>query len=281
MNIRSVFSPKVEIPRWLYGALGAGSVLSLVCLWCVLTYGGITEPDFLAAPHEIAVAGWERVSDASLFGHIGASLMVILSGFALASVLAVPIGILTGSFGFVAAIVEPIAGFMRYIPVSALIPLLILWIGIDIEQKISVIFLGTFFQQLILFADVSARVSRDLIDCSYTLGANRRQVVWRVLLPALHAGGDGQPAGSRWAGPGPISSSPRSFAANSGLGYMISERHARPLHRRDPSRGVHHRPSGGWSPDSGVQGIAAPASALVGGLLRPVRERAPCCPSRM
>jgi NitT/TauT family transport system permease protein len=65
----------------------------------------------------------------------------------------------------VEALIEPITGFMRYLPVSAMIPLLILWIGIGIEQKIAVIFLGTFFQQLVLIADVSARVSKDLIDC--------------------------------------------------------------------------------------------------------------------
>ena len=220
MNIQSVFSPGVKLPRWLHGALGAGSVLSLVGVWCVLTYGGIAEPDFLAAPHEIAVAGWERLRDASLFGHISASLLVILSGFALASLLSVPIGILTGSFGFVAAIVEPVAGFMRYIPVSALIPLLILWIGIDIEQKIAVIFLGTFFQQLILFADVSARVSRDLIDCAYTLGAGRRQVVWRVLLPACLPGVmDNLRVTMGWAWTYLVVA--ELVAANSGLGYMI------------------------------------------------------------
>ena len=220
MNIRSVFAPKVEIPPWLAGALGAGSVLSLVGVWCGLTYGGVTAPDFLAPPHAVAVAGWERVADASLFEHIGASLLVILSGFALASVLAVPIGILTGSFGFVAAVVEPVAGFMRYIPVSALIPLLILWIGIDLEQKIAVIFLGTFFQQLILFADVSARVSKDLIDCAYTLGARRRHVVGRVLLPACMPGVmDNLRVTMGWAWTYLVVA--EIVAANSGLGYMI------------------------------------------------------------
>ena len=96
---------------------------------------------------------------------------MIFSGFLLASVLAVPLGILMGSFKVVEALIEPITGFMRYLPVSAMIPLLILWIGIGIEQKIAVIFLGTFFQQLVLIADVSARVSKDLLDVSYTLGA--------------------------------------------------------------------------------------------------------------
>ena len=187
-NPRSPLAPKVDIPKGLYVALSTASVLVVVGVWCVLTYGGISPPDFLAAPHEVALAGWERALDLSLFRHTWASLFVIVCGFVLSSALSIPIGIMMGSFQVVAAVVEPITGFMRYIPVSALIPLLILWIGIDVEQKIAVIFLGTFFQQLILFADVSARVSKDMIDCSYTLGANRRQVIWRVLLPACMPG---------------------------------------------------------------------------------------------
>ena len=217
---RSVFAPKVDIPARLYAGLSAASVLSVLALWCGLTYGGAVAPDFLAAPHEIAVAGWKRALDASLFGHIGASLTVILAGFALASVLAAPIGVLAGSFRFVAALVEPIAGFMRYIPVSALIPLLILWIGIGLEQKIAVIFLGVFFQQLILFSDVSARVGKDLIDCAYTLGANRRQVVWRVLLPACMPGVmDNLRVTMGWAWTYLVVA--EIVAANTGLGYMI------------------------------------------------------------
>ena len=220
MKAGSVLSPKVGIPRRLHAALGAASAASLAGLWCVLSYGGIAEPDFLAPPHAVALAGWERAADASLFRHIGASLTVVLSGFALASALAVPIGILTGSFAAVAAVVEPVAGFMRYIPVSALIPLLILWIGIDIEQKIAVIFLGTFFQQLVLFADVSARVGKDLIDCAYTLGADRRQAVWRVLLPACMPGVmDNLRVTMGWAWTYLVVA--ELVAANSGLGYMI------------------------------------------------------------
>ena len=82
-----------------------------------------------------------------------------------------------GSYRFVAAAIEPLVNFMRYLPVTAMIPLLILWIGIGIEQKIAVIFLGTFFQQIVLCADVSANVSDDLYKVSYTLGINRRQVI--------------------------------------------------------------------------------------------------------
>ncbi len=220
MAIRSVLAPKVEIPRSLYLGLGAASVAVILALWCLLTYGGITPPDFLAAPHLVVEAGIHRLSTGSLIDDTEASLTVILAGFFFASILSVPLGILMGSFKVVEALIEPITGFMRYIPVSALIPLLILWIGIGVEEKIMVIFLGTFFQQLILISDVSARVSKDLIDCSYTLGASRRQVIWRVLLPACMPGVmDNLRVTMGWAWTYLVVA--ELVAANSGLGYMI------------------------------------------------------------
>ena len=125
-----------------------------------------------------------------------------------------------GSFRAVQALVEPLTGFMRYIPVSALIPLLILWVGIGIEQKIMVIFLGTFFQQLILISDVSARVSKDLIDCAYTLGANRKQVALRILVPACMPGVmDNLRVTMGWAWTYLVVA--ELVAADTGLGYMI------------------------------------------------------------
>ncbi len=220
MRISGLTSPKTDIPGSIYVGLSLTSVAAVLAVWCLLSYGGITPADFLATPGQVLVAGWERISDLSLFEHIGSSLKVILSGFLLASVLAVPIGILMGSFRVAQAFFEPITGFMRYIPVSALIPLLILWVGIGIEQKILVIFLGTFFQQLILISDVSARVSKDLIECAYTLGASRKQVVTRVLLPACMPGVvDNLRVTMGWAWTYLVVA--ELVAANSGLGYMI------------------------------------------------------------
>jgi NitT/TauT family transport system permease protein len=220
MRTKSLFSPKVDIPGPVYAGLGTASVLAILGLWCLLTYGGITPLDFLAPPHMVIEAAYDRIADLSLFQNIWASLIVILSGFVLASIFAVPLGILMGSFRAVQALIEPISGFMRYIPVSALIPLMILWIGIGIEQKIMVIFLGTFFQQLILISDVSARISKDLIDCAYTLGANRRQVVMRVLVPACMPGVmDNLRVTMGWAWTYLIVA--ELVAADTGLGYMI------------------------------------------------------------
>ncbi|NVK33971.1 MAG: ABC transporter permease [Rhodobacteraceae bacterium] len=220
MWTRTLFSPKTDIPRSLYISLSISSVLVVLGLWCLLTYGGFTPPDFLATPVEVLQAAVKRISNLSLFEHMWASLTVIMSGFILASVFAVPLGILMGSFRAVQAMLEPITGFMRYIPVSALIPLLILWVGIGFEQKVMVIFLGTFFQQLILISDVSSRVSKDLIDCAYTLGAKRGQVVRSILLPACMPGVmDNLRVTMGWAWTYLVVA--ELVAANSGLGYMI------------------------------------------------------------
>ena len=94
--------------------------------------------------------------DGSLLRNAWSSLVVINLGFFLSSIIAIPLGIMMGSFRIVQSALEPVVNFTRYLPVTSMIPLLILWIGIGIEQKVAVIFIGTFFQQLVMFADVSA-----------------------------------------------------------------------------------------------------------------------------
>jgi NitT/TauT family transport system permease protein len=213
-------APKKEIPRRVYLAVSALVGLSILALWCGLAYGGLVRSDFLPTPVAVVVAGISGLQDGSLLVNTGVSLMEIMSGFIIASLLAVPLGILMGSFKIVEAAIEPVTNFVRYLPVSALIPLLILWVGIDYEEKIAVIFIGTFFQQLILIADVSRGVSHDLLDVSYTLGADRRTVVTRVLIPATMPGVmDTLRVTLGWAWTYLVVA--ELVAANKGLGYFI------------------------------------------------------------
>jgi NitT/TauT family transport system permease protein len=93
-----------------------------------------------------------------------------------------------GSLQIIEALFEPIVDFVRYLPVSAMIPLLILYVGIGVEEKIAVIFIGTFFQLILMVADVAAHVANDLLDSAYTLGASRLRVLSTVLLPATLPG---------------------------------------------------------------------------------------------
>jgi len=215
-----LFRPNKPIPRRIELGTGITVAASVFGFWCLLTYGGLVSSDFLPAPHEVWAAFTTTLSNGTLLKHTRVSLYEIYLGFLLSSVLAIPLGIFMGSFRMVAAALEPVVNFMRYLPVTALIPLLILWVGIGLEEKIAVIFLGTFFQQIVLIADVSSQVHDDLYNVSYTLGASRWQVITRVLVPATMPGVmDTLRVTMGWAWTFLVVA--ELVAASSGLGYMI------------------------------------------------------------
>jgi NitT/TauT family transport system permease protein len=215
-----LLSPRDPISHQAYLSANAFTVLLVLGAWSVLTYGSYVRSDFLPAPHMVFVAAYKMAVSGILVADTTASLFVIFSGFLLASVIAVPLGILVGTFKLIEGLVEPIVNFVRYLPVSALIPLFILWIGIGPEEKIAVVFVGTFFQQVILIADVSSNVSRDLLDVSYTFGAKRRNIVWSVLVPAAMPGVmDTLRITMGWAWTYLVVA--ELVASNKGLGYMI------------------------------------------------------------
>ena len=217
--VARVLTPRKDIPRSL--DIGAGLMVAgaILLLWCVLTYGGLVDTTFCPPPHSVAAAFVKSLMDGSLLRNAWSSLVVINLGFLLSSVIAIPLGILMGSFRIVQSALEPVVNFTRYLPVTSMIPLLILWIGIGIEQKIAVIFIGTFFQQLVMFADVSARVPDELLNAAYTLGAKKRQVVTRVLLPATLPGViDTLRVTMGWAWTYLVVA--ELVASSSGLGYM-------------------------------------------------------------
>ena len=213
-------TPKKEIARPVYHAVSALVALALLALWSMLAYGGFVRRDFLPTPVDVMFAAVEGVNDGSLLINTAYSVAEILAGFVLASIVAVPLGILMGSFKIIEAAIEPVTNFMRYLPVSALIPLLILWVGIGVEEKIAVILIGTLFQQVVLVADVSRAVPSDLLDVSYTLGAGRRAVVTQVLIPATLPGVfDTLRVTLGWAWTYLVVA--ELVAANKGLGYFI------------------------------------------------------------
>jgi len=108
----------------------------------------------------------------------------VMVGFIVAATIGIPLGLLMGTFQVAEALTEPLVGFIRYMPASAFIPLFILWLGIDDVEKIAIIFVGSFFQLVLMVAVVAKNVHTDLLETAYTLGAKRFQVVRKVLLPA-------------------------------------------------------------------------------------------------
>lgn len=219
-GLQHALRPHEPIGRSAYLGGVSTTVLLIIVSWSVLTYGGLVPQLFLPAPTDVIRAAAALLREGSLQVHTMASLTVILTGWALAVLIAVPLGILMGTLKLVEALVEPIINFVRYLPVSALIPLLILYIGIGTAEKVAVVFIGTFFQLVLLVSDVSANVSKDLLDSAYTLGAKRRAVFGRVLLPATLPGVmDNLRITMGWAWTYLVVA--ELVASDRGLGYMI------------------------------------------------------------
>lgn len=220
--LKRIFWPQEPIPRALYVGAGVTVVALALLAWCVLTYGGLVSALFLPSPTKTLQSFGRLLANGSLLRHAQASLTVVLVGWLLAAALAVPLGILMGSFRIAEAVLEPLVNFVRYLPVSALIPLLILYVGIDIKSRIAVIFIGTFFQLILLVADVASHVPIDLLHSAYTLGAKPRNVVTRVLIPATLPGVmDSLRITMGWAWTYLVVA--ELVAADRGLGYMIMD----------------------------------------------------------
>ncbi|TCL02759.1 MULTISPECIES: ABC transporter permease [Sodalis] len=166
--------------RWF---LGIGFFVLFFAFWAIATFGGWVSPTFLADPLTMVHEGYLLFTEYNFSLDIGMTVMRVLGGFILAAVLAVPLGIMMGSYKLVEAFVEPFVSFCRYLPASAFIPLLILWAGIGETQKILVIFIGSFFQIVLMIAVTVGGARRDLVEAAYTLGASSRSIVRRVLIP--------------------------------------------------------------------------------------------------
>ncbi len=168
---------------------GRRSVLGLLffilffALWAAVTLGGLVPKTFLADPIAMVKSGWTLLAEQGFAKDIGYTIWRVIGGFVVAAILAVPLGVAMGAYKPVEAFFEPFVSFARYLPASAFIPLLILWAGIGEAQKLSLIFIGSFFQLVLMIAVQVGATRRDLIEAAYTLGANDWGIVKRVLIP--------------------------------------------------------------------------------------------------
>ncbi len=177
-------SPREPIPTSLYFILSLSSFAILLTIWSILTYGGFVDALFLPSPGRVFRAGVDLFVDFGFTDDILNSVYRVLLGFIIAAIVGVPLGLIMGTFNVAEALTEPVVGFIRYMPASAFIPLFILWLGIGDLEKIAIIFVGSFFQLVLMVAVVAKNVRTDMLETAYTLGAKRFQVIRRVLLPA-------------------------------------------------------------------------------------------------
>ncbi len=152
--------------------------------------GHPANPVFLPAPHEVAVAfhrGFttppRRTGEKWLHESLWQSVQIIAWGFAISSILGVPLGILCGTFPFFSKLTEPFVDFTRYMPAPAFGALAVAILGIYDPPKIAIIVVGTFFQQVLVIANTVRKLDPALVEAAQTLGANRREILFRVIVP--------------------------------------------------------------------------------------------------
>lgn len=185
-------SPARELVRFRGGSqpvaewwIGVVAFALLILLWHLSARFELMSERFLPGPIAVLEALRGMLLQNDFLADIGISIARVWSAFLLSVVVALPLGIWMSSYRIVGAVLEPVIDFVRYLPVPALVPLLLIWFGIGETSKIAVLWLGTFFQLVLLIADDAKRVPWEYIEIGYTLGGKPRQIIKDIVVPAM------------------------------------------------------------------------------------------------
>ena len=172
--------------------LSAGAVAGLLGLWWLLARLEIVNPIFLPGPAQV----WRAFETALLTGyqgsrlheHLAASLGRILAGYVLACLVGIPLGLFMGFSRKVRALFDPLIEFYRPLPPLALYTLLVMWLGIGDMSKVALLFLAALPPLSISAMQGAASVDAQWLRAAQSLGANRRQLLREVIVPACLPG---------------------------------------------------------------------------------------------
>ena len=182
----SVFwSIRQGFPTWLKLLLTIISLVVPLTIWSFLSYCQLVNPQFLPTPTAVLQAGIEMFSSENLIIDIAASFFRVLAGFLVAAIMGIPLGIAMGTFYSMDSLFGSIVGVVRYMPVAAFMPLIVLWAGLGELSKILIIFLGIVFYNATMIADAVKFIPNEMLNTAYTLGANRFNLVFQVIFPAI------------------------------------------------------------------------------------------------
>lgn len=176
-RIREDVSPRL---RW---SLLVVSLATPLAAWTLLVALDAVNPIFLPSPLDVLSAAREMLSSGVLEADAWASLRRVGIGFSIAVLISVPLGLGIGTFRSVQALFEPVIGVVRYMPATAFVPLLLIWLGLGEAPKIALIVIGTVFFNTLMTANVVWSVPSELIRVAFTLGAGSGAVVRKVIFP--------------------------------------------------------------------------------------------------
>lgn len=163
----------------------AEALLSLV------PQGKPSNPVYVPPPHEVIKTGiydWTHVRDPdkpTMLQRYKHSLMIVFSGFLLSCLIGIPMGVLSGTYDFFSKIIEPFTDFFRYMPAPAFSTVLVAILSVYDLPKVGLVFLGTYFQMVLVIANTTRTLDTSLLEAAQTLGAKSKHLLFRVIVPGI------------------------------------------------------------------------------------------------
>jgi len=154
--------------------------------------GEPANPIFLPPPHAVAMAFYTAFTtpppskgEPWLYQNLWHSCQIIFWGFIFSAIAGIPLGILCGTFDLFSKLIEPFVDFIRYMPAPAFGGLCVAVLGIYDGPKIAIIWIGTFFQMVLVVANTTRQFDESLLEAAQTLGATKRSLLIKVILPGI------------------------------------------------------------------------------------------------
>jgi NitT/TauT family transport system permease protein len=171
-------------PSWRI-ALGIAVWAIFFALWEFAVRSGFVTELLMPSPLTVIATLGRLLGSTEFLWDIAASVTRVIVSFIAASVIAVPLGITMGAFRTAEAFWNPFVSAWRYLPAPSFIPVLLMWFGTGEGPKLALLFVGVVFFLITLIMDYTRQVRREFIETSMTLGANRWQILWTVVVPAV------------------------------------------------------------------------------------------------
>lgn len=197
------------------------SLIILIALWFFIKKIGAVNDLFLPSPKQLLLSFQNLLAEHDFLQDIFASVFRVFSAFLLSAIIAIPLAVLMCSYKPIRQTLSPYIDFIRYLPVPALIPLTILFFGIDETAKIVLLFIGTFFQLILLIIDNIQEIPSEYYDLTYSLKFSKTQEMKFTFMSVLPQIYDNARITLGWCWTYVIIA--ELVASDSGIGHMIKE----------------------------------------------------------
>jgi len=164
-------------------ALLAAPWLAVIAAWYLVRAAGIVNPGLVPSPHAVAVRFYDLLVNQGLLFDIAISTERVLIGVLAGIALAVPVGFLIGWFEGARSFVDPLINFFRALPPIALIPLVIVYFGVDELAKLVILTYAAFFSGVIVMYEGVSQINPLFVRVARTLGASGSEIFGRVIIP--------------------------------------------------------------------------------------------------